>query len=98
MDNKCKYVLEHKVWDDYLGCMVTSYYCGAEKEPSPCDHLFTPSHCDILYPAVTCPRCESSRIDAAPMGENNIYWCSCLNCNTNFKYYRDGKKVWYCFL
>ena len=98
MINKCKYVKEHQVWDDYLGCMVTSYYCGAEKDPVPCNHLFAPSHCDTLYSAITCPRCTSTNIDIAPETEDGIHWCGCRNCSTSFKYYRDGKKVWYCFV
>ena len=101
MEKKCKYLLEHKVWDDYLGAMVTSYYCGAEKEPSPCDHVFTPSNCEILYPPIKCPHCGATDIESAVFDgdeDKKIYIAGCGNCYTRFHYYRDGKKVWYHFL
>lgn len=94
MENKCKCLLEHKVWDDYLGCMVTSYYCGAEKEPSPCDHLFTSSHCPILYSPVCCPVCRSTNISSWPF-EGIKYTAECCDCHQSFQYFRNGKKVWY---
>ena len=101
MEKKCKYLLEHKVWDDYLGVMATSYYCGAEKEPSPCDHVFTPSNCEILYSAVQCPRCGSTDIDSYVFSDDDdkkIYIAGCSDCYIKFHYYRDGKKIWYHFL